>query len=793
MKKITIIGIFIVFLLIASFFASASILSTNKNMINSNNYFEKPEWQVDNYWKYFMEFDFSVNEGSLNSFSVQAAIEDMYAIVTGTDFLNNEEIFVMALDGEISGKLSLITIGDISLDLADFEGDFGGYAYVSKNTYGMKRFEFNVNGWVDVPILGRKSMDFVMNMNFLPSFDFFNFPIDVYEQPWRVLIENASLYSYVNIDIPYGEREFCSSIVFNDILGVNRTEPMNGYDTVVFGGTEWGYLSNLWYSEEAGFLVKIEEGISWDNGYIDSVFYLDLLETNYDVDNQAPNAPDRPIGPDDGLIKEDYSYETIATDPNLDNIYYQFDWGDGTKSEWLGPYPSGTKISATHKWYNKGSYSVRATAKDMAGLRSPCSEPLSVLIKGDPNVFLTIHRIEAKDLVDWDVLGNTLKPEWYYEVSVEGSSSPSQRFHNTNNGNYNSEWNHKYNWQPDKTHTFKADSDEVVVKIKLFDYDDFWEGDNDDLADISGCNHPDTNGKDDIEDVSNLPRGAIYHGTFDVISEELKLYDSNPDSNSDFYYEVDGYYITCGDFEPDNSIRYEDGIKDPENDAKVFFKIESDYVLPMPVINISNEDQKLRPTEEIQFIGNVYEGAPDYSYYWEFGDGTSSTNKNPKHTYSSVGNYDIKLTVTDKFLQSQTIEKEIEIVNSNPILTADSVRWTGDGKLDDTFTFCVHYFDEDKDNPTVKKIIIDETEKNLEGSGSNSDYFYVIKGNDLGKGSHSYKFYFEDGYGGSKETSEKSFSVKKVKTVSISNDFYEIFINFPKIKFLLQRLLDFKI
>jgi len=39
-------------------------------------------------------------------------------------------------------------------------------------------------------------------------------------------------------------------------------------------------------------------------------------------------------------------------------------------------------------------------------------------------------------------------------------------------------------------------------------------------------------------------------------------------------------------------------------------------------------------------------GSPT-AWNWNFGDGTSSTLQNPKHTYSAAGSYTIKLTVTN--------------------------------------------------------------------------------------------------------------------------------------------------
>ena len=50
---------------------------------------------------------------------------------------------------------------------------------------------------------------------------------------------------------------------------------------------------------------------------------------------------------------------------------------------------------------------------------------------------------------------------------------------------------------------------------------------------------------------------------------------------------------------------------------------------------------------------------PDYgdsitSYDWDFGDGSTSSEKNPSHYYSSAGNFTISLTVTDETGKTNT-------------------------------------------------------------------------------------------------------------------------------------------
>jgi hypothetical protein len=59
-------------------------------------------------------------------------------------------------------------------------------------------------------------------------------------------------------------------------------------------------------------------------------------------------------------------------------VYYNWSWGDGSDSDWFGPFASGATASAIHKWTVKGSYEVKVKAKDPSGAESAWSDPLAI-------------------------------------------------------------------------------------------------------------------------------------------------------------------------------------------------------------------------------------------------------------------------------------------------------------------------------------------------------------------------------------------------------------------------------
>ena len=102
-------------------------------------------------------------------------------------------------------------------------------------------------------------------------------------------------------------------------------------------------------------------------------------------ESEPPLQPDIPTGPSSGVPGTQYTFTTSTTDPENDEIYYMFDWGDDTTSGWIGPYDSGTAASAQKTWSKKGTYQIKAIAKDTYGKMSIWSDPLTITLTKNKN------------------------------------------------------------------------------------------------------------------------------------------------------------------------------------------------------------------------------------------------------------------------------------------------------------------------------------------------------------------------------------------------------------------------
>ncbi|MBZ5859251.1 PKD domain-containing protein [Flavihumibacter profundi] len=89
-----------------------------------------------------------------------------------------------------------------------------------------------------------------------------------------------------------------------------------------------------------------------------------------------------------------------------------------------------------------------------------------------------------------------------------------------------------------------------------------------------------------------------------------------------------------------------------------------------PAVNFGARDTVYCPNLNLQFIDSTI--GTNLSYAWDFGDGKSSTGKDPLHTYAGPDSvYSVKLIVTDKFGCIDSLErlKYIRVVAPKPLFS----------------------------------------------------------------------------------------------------------------------------
>ncbi len=232
--------------------------------------------------------------------------------------------------------------------------------------------------------------------------------------------DNLALFStygdWVDVTAP-GFRIYSTMPTYNVILnlfGMNKNyDFMDGTSMscpMVAGlaGLLISYNLSLTNEEVRDFINTASDWINTDdkiaNGRINAHKAL-LIASGVSL---PPNKPSI-FGPTDGNKGTEYTYNTSAnTDPDGDDLYYLFDWDDSTLSDWVGPFASGEKGSASHKWNKQGNYQIRVKARDSYGIESLWSDPLSVtmprnkaiqtstflnFLTGHLNLFPILHRL----------------------------------------------------------------------------------------------------------------------------------------------------------------------------------------------------------------------------------------------------------------------------------------------------------------------------------------------------------------------------------------------------------------
>ncbi|MFA5102183.1 MAG: rhodanese-like domain-containing protein [Candidatus Thermoplasmatota archaeon] len=81
------------------------------------------------------------------------------------------------------------------------------------------------------------------------------------------------------------------------------------------------------------------------------------------IPNSPPDTP-QINGDENGKPGQEYQYTFTTTDIDGDGISYYVNWSDNTPDQLVGPFDSGEAITLSHTWSEKGTYTIKAKAKD---------------------------------------------------------------------------------------------------------------------------------------------------------------------------------------------------------------------------------------------------------------------------------------------------------------------------------------------------------------------------------------------------------------------------------------------
>jgi len=217
---------------------------------------------------------------------------------------------------------------------------------------------------------------------------------------------------------------FGSAPTGNPYANVRGNELNTAYTPTIYA--DGGYQLYIGTSQNS---MRNIIGVSGDRSVppLDLIVRIDHVNTDvFDIKvrigngvpaNSGPIDPAVDAGPHMGIDGEEYSFESATTDPNTDEVYYRWDWGDGRDiTDWMGPYASGETCTASHSW-PEGDFDIKVQAKDDWGVETAWSAAYSIhlqccVVRGnvDDDAGGTIDISDLVYLVDYMFTGGPPPP-----------------------------------------------------------------------------------------------------------------------------------------------------------------------------------------------------------------------------------------------------------------------------------------------------------------------------------------------------------------------------------------------
>jgi len=344
--------------------------------------------------------------------------------------------------------------------------------------------------------------------------------------------------------------------------------------------------------------------------------------------SQPPNTPSAPSGPSSGDHNTLYTYTTSTTDPENDNVYYWFDWNDGTNSGWVGPYSSGSTGSASHSWSSPGTFNIKVKAKDTSGAESGWSSTTTVTMDNSPP--------PVPNTPTGETSGHHGTSYSYSTNTVTDPEGDSVQYKFDWDDGSDSGWlvspSSSHSWDEPGTYSVRVKSRDVWDESS-------WSSTLSVNIDNRAPNDPST-----PSGPTEGNKGQSYTYTTsssDPDGDSLEyLFDWGDSSNSGW-----GSSSASHAWSGEGTFQVKAKCRD-DWDESGWSNTLSIIISGGPQVD-ADGPYYANAGDSIQFEGSASDGDPPYTWHWTFGDGGTSTNQNPTHTYSEPDLYNIRLVVTD--------------------------------------------------------------------------------------------------------------------------------------------------
>jgi hypothetical protein len=384
MNKILICFGIICILLITLFATSISA-----NIISLSN---DPGDELDQYQE---QYDVSVIFGGVSGFSKAQSFKPTYNILTRAE-INTRTSAYSGYPTKITFTIRKDLLGNnlvapITMSFKEkwFEFDFNDLQVTPEDTYYLVFDEIGGNiGWecTDNEYLydrGEAKSKYSENKWRTPGYDFCfrtygrdgndgNNPPEIpvlVSAPDQGIIDNEQTFQFKSLDIDQDQVKV--RVDWGD-----GTEPT---ESELFDSNEVISVSHVWDEPNVYWMT-----ITAIDEHGSESFYSLESDPVY-IRSYQNNPPMKPElwGDSEGEFNKDLEFSATTWDCDKNNIYYFFDFGDGTDSSWVGPYQSGETCTVTKSW--KGFlfteyYEISVVAKDQSGAKSQWSDSMEVKV-----------------------------------------------------------------------------------------------------------------------------------------------------------------------------------------------------------------------------------------------------------------------------------------------------------------------------------------------------------------------------------------------------------------------------